>query len=71
MKKYSQVLWPRDLAARWAVSPVTLWRHERARNIPSRDFRVGDRTGWTLKAVERYENSVRKSEAISGVFGDF
>lgn len=49
------VLWPRNVADRYGISPTTLWRWEKQGHLPARDFAVGDRTGWTIKSIEKFE----------------
>jgi hypothetical protein len=40
------VIWPGELAAALGFSPMTVMRHERAGNLPPRDFFLGGKSGW-------------------------
>jgi hypothetical protein len=51
----THVFWPRTLADRYGISPVTLWRYEQRGQIPARDFEIAGRSGWTRDAIEQFE----------------
>lgn len=51
------VIWRTALLARWGLSEATLWRYERDRKLPARDFRLGDRKGWKRATIEAFEAS--------------
>lgn len=49
------VLWLKDLAERWGVSDVTLWRLRRDRKIPAPTITLGKRVGWSVKVIQDFE----------------
>lgn len=53
------VLWPADLARRWGVTAVTLWRWQRAGKMPPPDFQTA-RSGWRLATIEAFERGSAK-----------
>lgn len=54
-----RVLWPKDLASRWGISIVTLWRWQRSGLAPPPDFEAG-RRGWRLETIENFERGVER-----------
>ena len=49
------VLWLKDLAERWSVSEVTLWRWRRKGTIPQPTIQIGRRAGWSVNVIEGFE----------------
>jgi hypothetical protein len=60
------VLWPRDVQARYGISPATLWRWEKAGRMPARDVSVSDLTGWYVATIEEYEARPRVARPRRG-----
>jgi predicted DNA-binding transcriptional regulator AlpA len=49
------VLWLKDLAERWGVSEVTLWRWRNKGRIPQPTIQIGIRSGWAVGVIEAFE----------------
>jgi hypothetical protein len=45
------VIWPGELADALGFSPMTVMRHERAGNLPPRDFFLGGKSGWQAQTL--------------------
>jgi predicted DNA-binding transcriptional regulator AlpA len=56
----AMVIWPPELAKRWGVGKVTLWRYRTAGKLPACDFRLGRREGWRRATIENYEAGVAR-----------
>lgn len=61
-KSKAFVLWPRDVLDRYGISASTLWRWEKEGYLPSRDFSIGDRSGWTVNSLEKFEASAQEKK---------
>jgi len=57
-------LTPRDLAVRWSVHPITVYKLAQSGKIPQ-PFRVGTNLRWHLSTIEAYESLPQKVVATT------
>lgn len=63
----THVIYPTDLQERWGYSKSTLWRLEKDRKLPPRDFFIGGKpVGWKPETIEAHERgeALKTSEAL-------
>jgi predicted DNA-binding transcriptional regulator AlpA len=55
----THVIYPSGLLARWGITASTLWRWEKSKRIPARDFFIGgEAVGWRPETIEAHERGV-------------
>ena len=56
-----QILWQRDLADRWNVDRQTVYRKDRAGELPAPDVVFGRQRGRYTSTIEAYEASTKST----------
>ena len=57
-------LTPNELAARWGVHPVSVYKWHKAGLIPQ-PFRVGTNLRWHLSDIEAHENAPKRATRVA------
>jgi len=61
---HPQFLTPKELATRWGVHPVSIYKWGKDGRIPQ-PFRVGANLRWRLSDILAHENAPRKAVATA------